>query len=99
MTIGPYLSAFAHDDKVTVVLILVAVDFILGVIAAVQAGTFRFSYVADFLHRDILGKVFPWFVLYAADKASHSATVVGPIDFGTVSAAAFVAVTAALAGS
>lgn len=99
MTIGHYLTMFAHDDKVTVVAILIAVDLVLGVVAAVQAGTFRLAYIADFMHRDVLGKVVPFFVIYAADKASSSADVVGPIDFGNLSAAAFVAVTAALAGS
>lgn len=99
MDIGHYLAMFAHDDKVSVVLILIAVDFVLGVIAAVEHGTFRLSYVADFMRRDVLGKVVPWFVLYAADKASHGASVVGPVDFGTIATGAFVAVTAALAGS
>lgn len=98
-TLGSLLAAFAADDKVKIVLGLIALDLVLGVGASVYTGSFRLSYIADFLRNDVLGKVFPWFVVYAADRASHAATIVGPVDLGTVAGAAFVAVTAALVGS
>lgn len=98
-TLGQYLDAFAHDDKLKLVIGLIALDFIFGVADALKAGAFRLSLVADTLRKDVLGKVFPWFVLYAADKASHAAGIVGPIDISTFETGAWVAVTAALGAS
>lgn len=99
MTIGQLLSTFAHDQLVTYVLLLFAVDFILGVGAAVNTGTFSLSYIADILKTDVLGKMFPWFVLYAADVASHGANVAGPFDFGHVAGLAYGLLVAAMVGS
>jgi hypothetical protein len=93
------LSAFAHDKQVGVVLALIVADFILGVAAAFKLGTFRLTYVANFAKNDLLGKVFPWFVVFALDKASHAADIVGPIDWSQANTVAFAAVTLAMAGS
>jgi hypothetical protein len=61
-------------------------------------GTFRFSYLADFMRRDILGKVIPWFVLYAAGKLTDKSPIPG-IDFKTLADTAFGIIVAALIGS
>lgn len=99
MDITAILSSFAHDKQVGVVIALIVADFILGVGAAFKLGTFRLTYVSNFARNDLLGKVFPWFVVFALDKASHSAGIVGPIDWGQANNVAFAAVTLAMAGS
>jgi hypothetical protein len=93
------LSSFAHDKQVGVVIALIVADFILGVSAAFKLGTFRLTYVSNFARNDLLGKVFPWFVVFALDKASHAAGIVGPVDWNQANTVAFAAVTLAMAGS
>ena len=99
MSITDILSSFAHDKQLGLVLFLIAADFVLGVLAAFNLGTFRLTYIANFAHNDLLKKVVPWFAVYALDKASHAANIVGPVDFSQVATAAFVAVVAAMVGS
>lgn len=60
------LNAFTADPTVKVILILIPLDLALGVLAAFKLGTFRLSYVADFLRNDVLGKAIPYFALWAA---------------------------------
>ena len=96
--LGTYLHSFADDQLLQAVLVLIAVDLLLGVLAAVKQGSFRLSYISDFGKNDLLGKVFPWFILYAAGKAAPSTDVLG-IDLGDVADAVGVAVAAALVGS
>jgi hypothetical protein len=98
MDFGRLLQQFAHDDKVKWVLVLIAVDFVLGVIAAIVTGTFRLSYVGDFLRKDVLGKVVPWFVLYAAGKVTTQ-ELPGGVTFATLADGAFVIIVGALGGS
>jgi hypothetical protein len=93
------LSSFAHDKQVGVVISLIVADLVLGVAAAFKMGTFRLTYLSNFARNDLLGKVFPWFVVFALDKASSSASIVGPIDWSQANTIAFGAVTLAMAGS
>ncbi len=60
------IELFTDDATVRVVAILVALDFLLGVTAALADGSFRFGWLPDFLRRDILGKVVPYFAVWAA---------------------------------
>ncbi len=99
MDITQILSAFAHDKQVGVVVALIVADVVLGVAAAVKLGTFRLTYLSNFARNDLLGKVFPWFVIFALDHASSSAGIVGPIDWSQANTVAFAAVTLAMAGS
>jgi hypothetical protein len=99
MSITQILASFAHDQQVGVVLSLIVADFILGVAAAFKLGTFRLTYLANFARNDLLGKVFPWFVVFALDKASSGTGIVGPIDWSQANTVAFAAVTLAMAGS
>lgn len=98
-TIGQFLTSFVHDDQLKLVAFLIAADFVLGVVAALKRNTFRLSYLSDFLRNDFLGKVVPWFFLFSFGKAANAYEIVGPVGFGALSDAAFIAVTAALAGS
>lgn len=99
MDFGQLLNAFAHDDKVLYALLLIGADFILGAGAAAYRGTFAFSYVADTLRTDVLGKLFPWFIVYAADRASHGAGLIGPVDFGDAAGAAYALLVVAVGAS
>ena len=97
MSIPEILNSFASNEQVKAVAVLIAADLVLGVLAAVKMGQFRLTYISNFLRNDVVGKVVPWFALFALGKTS-GASVVG-VDFGTISDAAFVVATAALVGS
>lgn len=93
------IVAFFSDAKFATVAALIVVDFVLGIAAAFRLGTFRLSYVSDFLRNDLLNKVVPWGVVYIADKLSHGATLVAGIDLGDAAMALWVVMVAALGGS
>lgn len=98
--LGVWLRTFAHDGKVHVLLLLIVIDFILGVIAAFNVGTFRFSYVSDFLRNDILFKIIPYFTVYAASIVAGGVDIVIPgLDFGFISDSVFSLIVVALVGS
>ena len=100
MTFGQLLHTFFSDDKLKAVLVLIAIDFALGSIAAVKTKSFRFSFVADLARNDVLFKVVPWFVLYAGATVAGGQTVLfGAVTMGQVSGALYVLVVAALGGS
>lgn len=68
MELGALLDQFGDDPTTKAIAAVVALDIILGVAAAIKAGTFRLSYLVDFLRNDVLGKVVPyaglWWVLH-----------------------------------
>ena len=99
--LGAFLNAFIHDDQLKLVFSLIVADFVLGVVASLVSKPmkFRLSYISAFLRDDVLGKVLPWFTLFALGKANNHYEILGPIGFGALADAAFVAVTAALAAS
>lgn len=98
MTYQQVFSEFAHDKQLYAVVVLIVVDLLLGVAAALYAGTFALSKITGFLHDDVLGKVFPWFVLFAVAKFAPNADVLG-IDFNQIQTVAWALVLAALTGS
>lgn len=98
MTFGQLIAQFFHDDKLKIALLLIAVDFVLGVIAAVKLGNFRLSYVADFGRNDILFKLIPWFVLYSAALVAGNASL-GPFDVGDAAGSVYVVMLAAWGAS
>lgn len=94
MNISQAVSALAHDDKLIYALILVAVDLVLGVAAALATRQFKLSYIADFARNDILNKLVPWGTLYVAAKFATGS------DFlGTAENAVYVIAIAAWVGS
>lgn len=100
MSIVQMLSEFAHDTKVHIALFIVAADFLLGVAAAAKLGTFRLSFVADLLKRDVLFKLAPYLGLYSLALVAGSADIVIPgLDFGVLAGAAYALLLAALVGS
>lgn len=94
------LIAFTNDELFKAVIVLVALDLVLGVAAAVKNPVQRFSFakLANFATDDLLGKVFPWFVCYAAWKYAPNVDVLG-IDLELVQKGVFAAVVVALVGS
>ncbi len=98
MTYQQVFSEFAHDKQLYAVVALIVVDLVLGVGAAAYNKTFAFSKITGFLHDDVLGKVFPWFVLFAVAKFAPNADILG-VDFNALQTAAWALVLVALVGS
>jgi hypothetical protein len=98
MTPAQVATAFAHDALLQAVLVIIALDILLGVAASVKKGAFRLSWLAGFAKDDLLGKVFPWFLIYAVSKYAPSVAVLG-IDLSAIEKLVWAAVVAALAGS
>jgi hypothetical protein len=90
------IRSFAEDGRVHTLLVLIALDFVMGVAAAVKAGKFRLSYVSAFMKDDILGRVVPYFAVWAGVHLAGDVEVLG---LGAIENAAFLAVFAALFGS
>lgn len=100
MTISGFANAFFNDTRVQIMLLLIALDLVLGVAASLKNGDFRLSFVADFARNDILGKVVPFAALYAGYKFASGADIVIPgLDMQVVTDAAWAVVLAALGGS
>lgn len=95
MSLGHAVAALAADTKLFAVLSIVAVDVVLGVLAALKRQDFHFAKVALFARDDILGKVAPWAFLDVAAMFVPKSDV----DLGTFAVAAYALVIAALAGS
>lgn len=98
--LADWVNTFAHDGKVHALLLLLAADFVFGVAAALKLGTFRLSFVADLLKNDVLGKVLPYFGLYAFALVAGSEDLLIPgLDFGLIAGGAYSLVLVALVGS
>ncbi len=98
MTYQAVFREFANDKQLWAVLVLVVVDLLLGSAAAFYKGTFALSKITGFLHDDVLGKVFPWFVLFAVAKFAPGVDIVG-VDFNQLQTAAWALVLIALTAS
>jgi hypothetical protein len=95
-----FFQAFWNDGKVDVLIVLIAVDFLLGVIAALKSRTFRLAYIADFVRKDVVFKIGGYLVLYAASYfAGQADVVIDGLDMGVIAGAAFVVIVAAMVGS
>jgi len=92
------IRQFANDAAVQAAAVLVALDFLLGVVSALKAGTFRLVFVADVLRADVLGKLVPYYAVWAAVEVGGDFEIPG-VDLGAIKAAAALAVWAAVGGS
>ncbi len=100
MTINHLISTFAHDDQTKTVLVLIVLDLVLGVCAAVKLGTFALSYIANFARNDVLAKVIPFFAVYSAGLVAPNVSVgIDQANLANLSDLLFVAVAGALVGS
>lgn len=96
------LHAFFEDTRVQIALLLLSLDFVLGVCAALFDPTqgFRLSYIADTMRNDVLGKVLPFLVLYGGYKYASNADLVIPgFNMEVLMDAAWALMLAALGGS
>jgi hypothetical protein len=90
------INQFADDPTVIALAVLVGLDLVLGVSAAVKNGVFRLSYVADVLRNDVLGKVIPYYAVWAAVHISGDVMI---SDFGVIEETAGGLAVAAVGGS
>jgi hypothetical protein len=95
------LVTFAQDTKVHIAIVLVAVDLILGICAAVvnKNQHFNLAYVGDLLKNDILGKLVPYFALYVLALVQGHEEILPGIDFGVIAGVAYGLLVLAMAGS
>jgi hypothetical protein len=100
MTVSLALHALFVDMKFQAALVLIFLDFVLGVCAAVQHGTFRLTWIADFAKTDILFKLVPWAALaLAAIYAGQQQLVLPFVDVGTFAGALYAAIVTVWASS
>ena len=100
-SLGGLLEQFWNDGKVDWLVLLIVIDFVLGVLAALKLRTFRLSYVADFLRKDVIFKLGGYLALYAGAVYAGQAEVLGIPEFdpGLLAGAAYVVVVGAFVGS
>lgn len=97
-----YLHAFFEDTRVQVAFLILILDFVLGVVAALVDKTqgFRLSFIADTLRNDVLGKMVPFFVIYGGYLYAANADLVIPgLDMEVLMNASWAVVLAAFVGS
>lgn len=100
MNLSQAIHAFAVDLKTQAALVLIALDFFFGVLAALRLGRFRLSYIADFAKNDIAFKLLPWAGIYIAAKFAGGQQLVIPgIDLDVAATAAYTVIVAAWVGS
>lgn len=98
--IRQWLLTFAHDDKLKIAVIVLLLDFILGVVAAVKTKTFRLSYIYDFAKTDVLFKMVPWLAFYVLALIAGGTDIVIPgLDLGFVAGSMYALMLAAWVGS
>ena len=94
-----WLQTFAHDTKVHIALVLVVVDIVLGIAAALKLKAFTLSYVADFARNDFLYKLIPYYVIYVLALVAGGTDIVPTVDFGILAGAFYAFIVAAWVGS
>ena len=94
------LNQFTEDPTVILLAALVGLDVVLGVLSALVRKTFKLVLVADFLRADVLGKLLPYYAVWAAVHVTGD-VMLG--DFGvieeTTGAAAVLALSASVLNS
>lgn len=90
------IDAFTDDRTVQLIGALILLDFVLGISAAIRAKTFRFGWISDFLRNDVLGKVVPYFAVWAAVHVGGDFEIGG---YGMIEEAVGAAVVLALSAS
>jgi hypothetical protein len=90
------LDQFMDDPTVIGLGILVALDVLLGVLAALKNGGFRFVLISDFLRADVLGKLVPYYAIWVA---VHVGGDVSLGEFGVIEEAAGAMALAAIGAS
>ena len=95
-----FFHSFFEDARVQTLLVLIALDIGLGVIAALKIGNFRLSFIGDFARNDLLGKVAPFALIYAGYLYAKNVDIVIPgVDLEVIMDGVWALVLAALVGS
>jgi len=90
------LNQFTEDPTVVLLGVLVVLDVLLGVLSALKTGTFRFVLLSDYLRADVLGKLLPYYALWAAVHVTGDITIG---DFGVIEEVAGATAVAAIGAS
>ena len=94
------LRSLFEDDLLGVALLLIALDFALGVLAALKARNFRLAYVADFARNDVAFKLVPWGALYVGAKLTEGQSwLIDGLDLGLVAGTFYGGIVLAWVGS
>jgi hypothetical protein len=94
------LNQFQEDPTVLLLSALVGLDVILGVLSAIVRKTFKLVLIGDFLRADVLGKLLPYYAVWAAVHVAGDVMIgeLGLIE-ETTGAAAVLAVGASVLNS
>ena len=94
------LNQFTEDPTVILLAALVGLDVVLGILSALVRKTFKLVLIGDFLRADVLGKLLPYYAVWAAVHVTGD-VMLG--DFGvieeTTGAAAVLALSASILNS
>jgi len=94
------LHTFFTDGKVYAAAIAITLRLLLGVLAAWKVGTFRLSYLSDFMRNDVLFRLLPYFIVYAGAIVAGSASILIPgLDLGDVAMGLYAVMMASWAAS
>src|SRR3990172_4923279 len=96
------IREFTNDPMVQTMAVLVVIDIVLGISAAVvgKSQTFQLSYVVDFLRNDVLGKLVPYYAVWAGVHLGGDFEVIGiPAIESVVGAAVIAALGASILNS
>lgn len=71
-------TGMVNGYKITTLIILIALDFLLGIIVAIKSGTFQWNKIAGFLNTSVLCMVGGYLIvgLFAALEPSFKAMVI-----------------------
>ena len=95
-----FFHRFFEDTRTQVIILLVILDFLLGIVAALKIGNFRLSYVSDFLRSDMVFKVGGFAIFYAGYVFAKNADIIIPgLDLEVLMNGAWAIVVLAMAGS
>lgn len=78
--------SMVNGAKLTTLVILILVDFVLGVIVAIKGGTFQFAKLAKFLNTSVLEMVGGYFIIGAIALVEPSYSWVVPTAWGLLDA-------------
>lgn len=73
-----FLMGFARDERTLTLATLIALDLVLGVIAALRGGVFSFHAVGDFYRSNVVPYVLGYLVVYVVSFLGVAA-LVGPV--------------------
>lgn len=100
MTLNDAIQKLLHDQQLVAIFVLVGLDIVLGVLAAIKSKEQRFNFgkLTDFLADDVLGKVLPWAGIYIFSQMYTGLSVLG-VDLEAIATAIWVVMLAALLNS